>query len=488
MLADLRRRATGAVVGARAARRHAGDRSTHRADAVVLATGGSGQPLPAHDEPRRSRRATASPPPGAPGAAVADLEFVQFHPTALAAPGTPLDLRGRARRGRGAARRSTASGSCSTCIPDAELAPRDVVARAVWRRDGRAGRRARAARCHGARRRVPRAALPRPRRRVPRRRASTGRASPCPSRPPRTTRWAACAPTSTAAPRLPGLFAVGETACTGVHGANRLASNSLLEAAVFADRAARALDDAGDAGIRAARHSRPHGDCGIRPDTPVRSGCGDGASDRISAALDAASSSTARRCRRSCGSTSASSATRRASARHPLASTPGARPTCATVAPPRTATCSSSPGSPSRRRSPRTRERRRALPHRRPGDRRTAVGTATAAPTAHRLAAAVRRPPDDRPPRDRPHRHAPPSTRTPPGATSPRETLIPADARRPPPTSSPASPACSAASTCSRPRSASSTRASRSSRSPPTATRSRPAPCSPGCRGPPAAS
>ena len=63
------------------------------------------------------------------------------------------------------------------------------------------------------------------------------------SRPPSTTPRAASPPTSGAAPAVPGLYATGEVACSGVHGANRLASNSLLEGLVFSRRIAEVLPD-----------------------------------------------------------------------------------------------------------------------------------------------------------------------------------------------------------------------------------------------------
>ena len=69
---------------------------------------------------------------------------------------------------------------------------------------------------------------------------STRPGTGCPWRPPRTTCAAAWSPTS-GATSLPGLWACGEVACTGVHGANRLASNSLLEGLVFGRRVASAL-------------------------------------------------------------------------------------------------------------------------------------------------------------------------------------------------------------------------------------------------------
>ena len=155
------------------------------------------------------------------GAALADLEFVQFHPTALVGDGFLLS---EALRGEGALLVDDDGGRFTD-----ELAPRDVVARAIAER-GQANLDLRAIE----------------RGRFPGLMATLERAGYDPSREP--------IPVSPAAhytvggivtdldgrTTLPGLYAAGECACTGVHGANRLASNSLLECLVFGRRAALA--------------------------------------------------------------------------------------------------------------------------------------------------------------------------------------------------------------------------------------------------------
>ena len=165
------------------------------------------------------------------GAELADLEFCQFHPTALSAPGSESDgsLITEAVRGEGATLLD-ASGERFTD----ELAPRDQVAAAIgdrMRADGTPHvhidlREIEPSRFPNVFATLERAGFdPRP--------------SLCPWRRRPTISWAASSPTPTADRRVPGLYAVGECACTGLHGANRLASNSLSECFVFGERAAR---------------------------------------------------------------------------------------------------------------------------------------------------------------------------------------------------------------------------------------------------------
>ena len=177
------------------------------------------------------------------GARLADLEFVQFHPTALSVAGAPRFLVSEALRGEGA-RLVNAGGEpfMRRYHPDADLAPRDVVARSIAREVGRTGADVFLTLAHLDARHV--------HRRFPTiaamcRRVGLDLASDrIPVGPAAHYLMGGIDTDESARTSLAGLFAAGEAACTGVHGANRLASNSLLEGLVFGARAAEGMQQA----------------------------------------------------------------------------------------------------------------------------------------------------------------------------------------------------------------------------------------------------
>lgn len=226
-----------------------GVRESIHADAVVLATGGAGE-LYAH---------TTNPPVATgdgiaaalrAGAAVADLEFFQFHPTVLegagSAPGESF-LVSEAVRGEGATLIDESGRRFAfDAHPDGELAPRDVVARAIARQMERQdGRPVLLDATHL--RPTPEETAAFLARRFPtidaavRERGLDWARQPIPVTPAAHYLMGGVVTDLDGRTSVAGLYAVGEVARTGVHGANRLASNSLLEGAVFGARAGDAI-------------------------------------------------------------------------------------------------------------------------------------------------------------------------------------------------------------------------------------------------------
>ena len=210
-----------------------GARHEVRARHTLLATGGFGQLYAVTTNPPQATGDGVAMALRA-GVTVADMEFVQFHPTALHHPQVPRPLLSEALRGHGALVRD-ANGERFVD----EMAPRDVVARAMAARMLDQGVDHLWLDATG---------LERFAERFPTIDAALGAAGLDPA-----TDWLPIAPAAhytiggvvtdlDGATELPGLWAAGEVACTGVHGANRLASNSLLEGMVFAARVVEAIE------------------------------------------------------------------------------------------------------------------------------------------------------------------------------------------------------------------------------------------------------
>lgn len=203
------------------------------APAVILATGGAGR-LYARTTNPVGVTGDGVAMAGRMGARLADLEFVQFHPTALNAGKDPMPLLTEALRGEGA-KLVDAHGRrfMDQYHPMAELAPRDIVARAIfWQYDKGSGAYLDARTVANIPDRFPT---------VMAHALSVGldpQEHLLPVSPAAHYYMGGIDADSNGRTSVPGLWAVGECSSTGVHGANRLASNSLLEGLVFGARVA----------------------------------------------------------------------------------------------------------------------------------------------------------------------------------------------------------------------------------------------------------
>jgi len=243
------------------------DGSVHevRANAVLLATGGLGQ---IYKETTNPDVATGDGMAIAyeAGAVLSDMEFVQFHPTALAVKGAPRFLLSEALRGEGGILRNINLERFMKRYNEAqELAPRDIVARAIVSEMHRTS-------SHHVYLDMTAKTEDFLKKRFPRIHATcleygldlaTDVAPVCPAAHymmggVKTDLWGRTS--------VPGLYAAGETADTGVHGANRLASNSLLEGLVFGARSGQAMIQ--DAPVKKRSSAILPGKRAPQPDAP----------------------------------------------------------------------------------------------------------------------------------------------------------------------------------------------------------------------------
>ncbi|MGI8926852.1 MAG: L-aspartate oxidase [Tepidiformaceae bacterium] len=240
----------GGVSGVEAIDLRTGVTEHYAGGAVVLATGGAGQ-LFSHTTNPAVATGDGIALAFEAGAEVADLEFYQFHPTAFRREGAPPFLISEAVRGEGAVLRNSASEAFMSRYHDLkDLGPRDVVARAIVAEMAATGADHVLLDCTNLRS-VDLAT------RFPgiygfcRERGIDIRREPIPVAPAAHYLMGGVRTDIEGRTTLQGLYACGEVACTGVHGANRLASNSLMETVVFGKRVVEHIAR-GDGGAQAA--------------------------------------------------------------------------------------------------------------------------------------------------------------------------------------------------------------------------------------------
>lgn len=209
------------------------------ARAIVIATGGCGR---LYKYTTNSKVATGDGMALAArhGVKVVDMEFVQFHPTALTGSDDPMILISEAVRGEGAVLIDEAGQPFMRDEhPERDLAPRDVVARSIFRRMAEGHHVYLDTRSIGQRFKDRFPSIYR----ACRERQLDPAKQPIPVSPAAHFMMGGIKTDTLGRTSLPGLYACGEAACTGVHGANRLASNSLLEGLVYADRVAKSISN-----------------------------------------------------------------------------------------------------------------------------------------------------------------------------------------------------------------------------------------------------
>jgi len=205
--------------------------------AVIIATGGLGQ-LYKHTTNPAVTTGDGIAAAYRAGAELMDMEFIQFHPTALLIPGVPSFLISEAARGEGALLLNAQGKRFMADIPGQELAPRDVVARAIWEqmKTGTVYLDFSYIHSQKVQERFPK---------IYKTCLQYGidiSATPVPVGPAAHYIMGGIRVDNSGQTSLPNLYACGECACNGVHGANRLASNSLLDGLVFAETITQKLE------------------------------------------------------------------------------------------------------------------------------------------------------------------------------------------------------------------------------------------------------
>jgi L-aspartate oxidase len=243
-MTDLLMGEDGGVAGAVAFDESSGERVLLRSGSVLLATGGLGRIFEDTTNPNVATGDGVAAAYRA-GAVISDIEFVQFHPTALHVRGAPRFLLSEALRGEGAHLLNQAGERfMDRYHPLKELAPRDVVSRSIVLEIRRTGtehvyldlRHLDPERVKSGFPRIYRTCL---------HYGIDLTKMPAPVHPAAHYAMGGVRTDLEGRTSLPGLYAAGEVACTGAHGANRLASNSLLEGVVFGDRAGVAMRSPG---------------------------------------------------------------------------------------------------------------------------------------------------------------------------------------------------------------------------------------------------